>query len=106
MHTTTNEGAAPDGGRTCHNVLVVDDDSAFARSVADALVDRDIEALPVGVEVQMAVGMPGFELVGLGDSAVKEARIRVQISAAHERAHLDRALEAFRQVGRKLGVVT
>ena len=48
MHMTTNESAAPDGGRTCHHVLVVDDDSAFARSVADVLVDRDIEALPVG----------------------------------------------------------
>jgi glycine C-acetyltransferase len=34
-----------------------------------------------------------------------EARIRVQVSAAHERTHLDRAVAAFAQVGRKLGVV-
>jgi glycine C-acetyltransferase len=34
-----------------------------------------------------------------------QARIRVQISAAHERADLDRAIAAFEQVGRKLGVV-
>ncbi len=33
-----------------------------------------------------------------------EARIRVQLSAAHERRHLDRALEAFVKVGRELGV--
>ncbi|MBP7146711.1 MAG: glycine C-acetyltransferase [Acidobacteria bacterium] len=34
-----------------------------------------------------------------------EARIRVQLSAAHEREHLDRALAAFAKVGRELGVV-
>jgi len=34
-----------------------------------------------------------------------EARIRLQISAAHEREHLERAVEAFVSVGRKLGVV-
>ncbi len=34
-----------------------------------------------------------------------EARIRVQISAAHEREHLDAAIEAFTKVGRKHGVV-
>ena len=34
-----------------------------------------------------------------------EARIRVQLSAAHTHAHLDRALAAFEKVGRDLGVV-
>lgn len=34
-----------------------------------------------------------------------QARIRVQISAAHEQAHLDQALAAFEKVGRALGVV-
>lgn len=34
-----------------------------------------------------------------------EARIRVQISAAHERPHLDRAVQAFTTVGRELGVL-
>jgi len=33
------------------------------------------------------------------------ARIRVQISAAHERHHLDQAIEAFTKVGRELGVL-
>ncbi len=33
------------------------------------------------------------------------ARIRVQISAAHTRAHLDRAIDAFTKVGRGLGVI-
>ncbi|HEX7580226.1 MAG TPA: glycine C-acetyltransferase, partial [Thermoanaerobaculia bacterium] len=30
-----------------------------------------------------------------------QARIRTQLSAAHEKAHLDRAIEAFRKVGKK-----
>ncbi len=34
-----------------------------------------------------------------------KARIRVQISAAHTREHIDRAIEAFIRVGRKHGVV-
>jgi glycine C-acetyltransferase len=33
------------------------------------------------------------------------ARIRVQLSAAHEQHHLDRAIEAFTKVGKKLGVL-
>jgi glycine C-acetyltransferase len=34
-----------------------------------------------------------------------KARIRVQLSAAHEREHLDQAIEAFTKVGRELGVI-
>jgi glycine C-acetyltransferase len=34
-----------------------------------------------------------------------QARIRVQISAAHERHHLDTAIEAFTKVGAELGVL-
>lgn len=34
-----------------------------------------------------------------------QARIRVQISAGHERQHLDQAIEAFKEVGKELGVI-
>lgn len=34
-----------------------------------------------------------------------EARIRVQVSAVHEKAHLDKAIDAFTEVGRELGVI-
>jgi glycine C-acetyltransferase len=34
-----------------------------------------------------------------------QARIRVQISAAHERPHLDRAIEVFERVGKELGIL-
>lgn len=34
-----------------------------------------------------------------------QARIRVQLSAAHERRHLDQAIRAFTEVGKELGVL-
>jgi len=34
-----------------------------------------------------------------------KARIRVQISAAHEQHHLDKAIQAFTEVGKELGVL-
>jgi glycine C-acetyltransferase len=34
-----------------------------------------------------------------------KARIRVQLSAAHNRAHLDKAIAAFTKVGKELGVL-
>lgn len=34
-----------------------------------------------------------------------EARIRVQLSAAHDQEHLDRAIQAFTEVGEELGVL-
>ncbi len=50
----------------------------------------------------------GIYVVGFSYPVVPEgkARIRVQISAAHERQHLDRAIEAFAEVGRKHGLVS
>jgi glycine C-acetyltransferase len=35
----------------------------------------------------------------------EQARIRVQLSAAHTKEHLDKALAAFEKIGRELGVV-
>jgi glycine C-acetyltransferase len=35
-----------------------------------------------------------------------QARIRVQISAGHDRSHLDHAIDAFTKVGHELGVLT
>jgi glycine C-acetyltransferase len=34
-----------------------------------------------------------------------QARIRVQLSAAHEKEHLDKAIAAFAKVGKALGVI-
>ena len=34
-----------------------------------------------------------------------QARIRVQLSAAHEQHHIDKAIEAFTKIGKELGVI-
>ena len=34
-----------------------------------------------------------------------QARIRVQLSAAHETEHLDKAIAAFGKIGKELGVI-
>jgi glycine C-acetyltransferase len=49
----------------------------------------------------------GIYVVGFSYPVVPkgQARIRVQVSAAHETAHLDRAVAAFVKVGRALGVL-
>ena len=36
---------------------------------------------------------------------VVEARIRVQLSAAHEPEHVERAITAFTKVGKQFGVI-
>ncbi len=49
----------------------------------------------------------GIYVIGFSYPVVPEgqARIRTQVSAAHEREHLDRAVAAFEAVGRRLGVI-
>ena len=49
----------------------------------------------------------GIYVVGFSFPVVPKgaARIRTQLSAAHTRAHLDRAIAAFATVGRELGVI-
>lgn len=39
---------------------------------------QGIEAVPVAVEVDVSTGLPGFDIVGLPDAAVREARERVR----------------------------
>ena len=64
-------------------------DAPLAQKMADALLEEGIYVI-------------GFfyPVVPKG-----EARIRLQISAAHEREQLERAVDAFTRIGRKLGVV-
>ena len=49
----------------------------------------------------------GIYVIGFSFPVVPKdkARIRTQISAAHEREHIDRAIAAFAKVGRELGVI-
>lgn len=65
-------------------------DAKLASTMADALLERGIYVIGFS-----------YPVVPKG-----EARIRVQMSAAHEIEHLDRAVEAFTAVGKELGVLT
>jgi glycine C-acetyltransferase len=49
----------------------------------------------------------GIYVIGFSYPVVPQgkARIRVQISAAHETEHLDRAIAAFESVGKRMGVI-
>ncbi|MBP6533490.1 MAG: glycine C-acetyltransferase [Arenimonas sp.] len=64
-------------------------DAPLAQEFAKRLLDEGI----------YAVGF-FFPVVAKG-----QARIRTQMSAAHSRAHLDKAIAAFSKVGRELGVI-
>ena len=60
----------------------------------------------LSVEMADAMLQEGIYVIGFSYPVVPrgEARIRVQISAAHEDAHIERALEAFEKIGRRHGV--
>jgi glycine C-acetyltransferase len=49
----------------------------------------------------------GIYVIGFSFPVVPngQARIRVQLSAAHEKAHIDKCVEAFRKVGEKYGIL-
>jgi len=64
-------------------------DAVLSQKMADALLEEGI----------FVIGF-FFPVVPKG-----QARIRVQLSAAHERKHLDQAVEAFTKVGKSLGVI-
>jgi glycine C-acetyltransferase len=61
----------------------------------------------LATDVANAMLEEGIYVIGFSFPVVPQgqARIRVQISAAHEREHLDRAVTAFETVGRKLKVI-
>jgi len=62
---------------------------------------------PLAQEFALRLLREGIYVIGFFYPVVPkgEARIRVQISAAHKRKHLDRAVGAFSKVGRELGVL-
>ena len=64
-------------------------DAALSQRFADALLQRGIYVIGFF-----------FPVVPKG-----QARIRVQLSAAHSPEHIDRAITAFTEVGRELGVI-
>jgi len=83
-------------------------DSGFAiphgsHPIVPVIVGDTAKALAMGkalFEEGIFVSGFGFPVVPQG-----QARLRCQVSAAHERRDLDRAIEAFQKVGKKFGVV-
>ena len=71
--------------------------------IVPVIVGKTAKALAMG----KALLDEGVYVSGFGYPVVPhgQARLRCQVSAAHERADLDRAVEAFRKVGRTFGVV-
>src|SRR5579862_934256 len=65
-------------------------DAALAGRMADALLERGVYVIGFS-----------YPVVPKG-----QARIRTQMSAAHTRAELERALKAFAEAGRQLGVLS
>jgi glycine C-acetyltransferase len=59
-------------------------------------------------DLAAAMLQEGIYVVGFSFPVVPrgEARIRVQLSAAHEPEHVERAIAAFTKVGRELGVIS
>ncbi len=64
-------------------------DAKVAKEMADRLLEKGIYVIGFS-----------YPVVPKG-----QARIRTQMSAAHEKEHIDRAIEAFGQVGREMGVL-
>ncbi|MBY0356427.1 MAG: glycine C-acetyltransferase [Candidatus Obscuribacterales bacterium] len=94
-----------------------DNTAYFRKEIVAAgfkILDGDHPIVPVMVgEAAIAQDMSA-ELLGLGVYVrglwypvvpKGEARMRVQISAAHTKADLDKALESFAKAGKKLGVI-
>ena len=65
-------------------------DAKLAQKMADALLEKGIYVIGFF-----------FPVVPKG-----QARIRVQVSAGHEQHHLDKAIQAFIEVGKDLGVIS
>jgi glycine C-acetyltransferase len=62
----------------------------------------------LAVEFASKLLAKGIYVIGFSFPVVPKgrARIRVQLSAAHEPAHIDRCIEAFTAVGKELGVIS
>ncbi len=61
----------------------------------------------VATEMATAMLSEGIYVIGFSYPVVPkgEARIRVQLSAAHEKEHVDAAISAFTKVGRSMGIL-
>lgn len=90
----------------------------FKQGIKDAgfdIIDGDAAIVPVMLyDAKLSQDMAdklleeGIYVIGFFYPVVpkEKARIRVQLSAAHEKEHLDQAIEAFTKIGKELGVIS
>lgn len=96
---------------------LMDNTAYFKKGMKDAgfdIIDGDSAIVPVMLyDARLSQTMAdmlleeGIYVIGFFYPVVPkgQARIRVQLSAAHEKEHLDKAINAFVNVGEKLGVI-
>eukprot|EP00605_Chrysophyceae_sp_TOSAG23-4_P000815 GSChrysophyteH1.ASY1.ANO1.905.1 assembled CDS len=77
------------GNDSCPIAPVMLGDAAFANKMSDALLDRGLYVIAFS-----------YPVVPKG-----QARIRVQLSASHSSEEVQKAIDAFVEVGRELGVI-
>ena len=89
----------------------------FKKGIKDAgfeIIDGDSAIVPVMLhDAKLSQDMAdklleeGIYVIGFFFPVVPKgkARIRVQLSAAHEKSHLDKAIQAFTKIGKELGVI-
>lgn len=94
-----------------------DNTAYFKKGVKDAgfeIIDGEAAIVPVMLhDAKLSQDMAdklleeGIYVIGFFYPVVPKgkARIRVQLSAAHEKEHLDKAIKAFEKVGKDLGVI-
>ena len=93
-----------------HPLLPQGNDRGWLRHQAG---DHPIVPIMLG-EARLAATMAdqlldeGIYVIGFSYPVVPkgQARIRVQLSAAHDQSHLDKAIAAFTKVGKSLGVIS
>lgn len=78
---------------------IIDGDSAI---VPVMLYDAKLSQTMANMLLEMGIYVIGFFFPVVPK---EKARIRVQLSAAHEKAHLDKAIEAFKEVGKCLEII-
>lgn len=101
-----------------HLIQKVHDNSQYFRksmeSLGFTLAGKDHPIIPVMLgDAQLATTMAnrlldeGIYVIGFSYPVVPkdQARIRTQMSAAHEKPHLDKAIAAFAKIGKELGII-
>lgn len=94
-----------------------DNTAYFKKGIKDAgfeIIDGEAAIVPVMLhDAKLSQDMAdklleeGIYVIGFFYPVVPKgkARIRVQLSAAHDKEHLDKAIKAFKKVGKELGVI-